>query len=260
MRLRMEQFGWGGNEGEPMNKIKQFYLLILLFPFVLALVGCPTKPDQKPIIVDIDAITSRTPGVSTNRHFLMLPASKDISPGDLEFQEFSRRVSAELIQKGFQPAANLSQADLIIFVGYGIGNPQNNEYSYSMPVFGQTGIASANTFGTINSFGAYSTYSGTTTYTPMYGITGFQSYVGNYTMYFRYLTIDAYDYAAYKKDQSVTELWKATMTSTGTINDLRFVIPYMIVAAGPYLGADTGRKVRVTLQSDDAAVASLRNE
>ena len=44
-----------------------------------------------------------------------------------------------------------------------------------MPVYGQTGISSSNTFGTINTFGNTSTYSGSTYYTPSYGITGYQN-------------------------------------------------------------------------------------
>ncbi len=145
-------------------------------------------------------------------------------------------------------------------MGYGIGNPQNQTYSYALPVFGQTGIASSNTYGTINSYGGYSTYNGTTTYTPTYGITGYQTYVRSATTYFRYFTLDALDLAEYKVTKGIVPLWKMTVTSTGSSNDLRLVMPVLVAASQPYLATNTERKVRVELHFDDPEVLIIKGE
>jgi hypothetical protein len=209
---------------------------------------------------DVDSFSSTSPSVATHRHFVLLPASKDVDPSDLEFQEYCRYVYTALTKDGFEPAKTMDDADVIIFMGYGIGNPQNQTYSYALPVFGQTGVASSNTTGTVNSYGGYSTYNGTTTYSPTYGVTGYQTVVGSRTTYFRYLTLDALDLAEYRATKGIIPLWKMTVTSTGSTNDLRLIMPVLVAASQPYLATNTDHKIRVELSTDDSAVLTIKGE
>lgn len=223
---------------------------------LLLLSGCGGLPVKS----DVDSFSSASPSVAARTHFVLLPASKDVDPSDLEFQEYCRYVAKALTMDGFEPAKTLDDADVIIFMGYGIGNPQNHPYSYALPIYGQTGIASANTYGTINSYGGISTYSGTTTYTPSYGITGYQTVVRSKTTYFRFLTLDALDLAEYRATKSVVPLWKTTITSTGSTNDLRLVMPVLVAEAQPYLAKNTEHKIRVEMDFDDSEVTTIKSE
>ena len=108
-------------------------------------------------------------------------ASNEELQSSIEFERVKKKVETNLIYKGYSITKVISDADLIAFINFGIGEGQNISSSVSMPVYGQTGISSSNTFGTINTFGNTSTYSGSTYYTPSYGITGYQNIPMNYT-------------------------------------------------------------------------------
>lgn len=209
---------------------------------------------------DVDSIVSTSPDAAANKHFVLLPASKDVDPSDLEFQEYCRYVATALAKHGFEPAKTLNDADVIIFMAYGIGNPQNRQFTYSLPVYGQTGVTSSNTTGTINSYGGYTTYNGTTMYTPSYGITGYQKYTSSTTTYFRYMRLDAIDLKQYRATQKIEPLWKMTVTSTGTINDLRRIMPVLVAASQPYLATNTEHKIEVDLDADDSEVLTIKGE
>ena len=103
-------------------------------------------------------------------------------------------------------------------------------------------------------FGAYS---GTTTYTPTYGITGYTTETGSYTTYTRFLLLDAYDLAIYKREQKLSQVWKTNVISIGRSNDLRFVFPYMVAALKPYVAENTGRLVQVDIEEASPAVLEL---
>jgi hypothetical protein len=102
------------------------------------------------------------------------------------------------------------------------------------------------------------TYSGTTTYTPTYGITGSTTHIGTHTVFTRFLFLDAYDIATYAKEQKMSQVWKTNVVSTGSSDDLRLVVPYMVAAMKPYLGTNTGRRIEVVVPGDDPSVQLLR--
>jgi hypothetical protein len=150
------------------------------------------------------------------------------------------------------------EANIAIFLGYGIGEPKEHTYTYSMPVYGQTGVSSSNTFGTATAMGGMATYSGVTTYTPTYGIVGSQTYSGSYVTYTRYVVMDAYDFKSFRETKKEKELWKTEVTSTGSIGDLRYVFPVLIAGSVPYLGGNTGQAVIVTLTDNSPEVLKIK--
>jgi hypothetical protein len=147
-----------------------------------------------------------------------------------------------------------------IVLSYGIGDPETTQYSYSLPVWGQTGVSSARTYGTATTYGNTSYYSGSTTYTPSYGVTGYTSHVGAQTTYFRHALITGYDLKAFKETEKQVQLWRTTVTSTGSSGDLRRVFPVLIGAAIPYLATNTGKQVPVQLYENDQIVRIVKGE
>lgn len=190
--------------------------------------------------------------------YVLLPGGKGVEAGDLQFQEYASYVEKVLREKGFVKAAKFQDADVAIFLAYAIGDPQTYQYTYSLPTWGQTGVSSSNTYGTVSSYGGMATYSGITTYTPTYGFTGSTTHVGTNTVYSRFLFLDAYDAPTYMKKNKMVQVWKTTVVSTGSSGDLRLVVPYMVAAMKPYLGTNTGQKITVEVPLNDPVVQILR--
>jgi len=182
---------------------------------------------------------------------LIFSGMENISPSDLHFKEYEKQINRALKFRGYVPAKNPEEADIAIFFSYGISSPKDNQYTYSTPIWGNTGVSSSNTQGSVYSYGNFSTFSGTTTYTPSYGITGMQSSTETYTTYLRYMVLSAYDFKAFKESEKEIQLWKTEVTSTGSSGDLRRVFPFLVKGATPFIGGNTGEKFEVILYEDD---------
>lgn len=190
--------------------------------------------------------------------YVLLPGGKGVDVNDLQFQEFAAYVDKALKGKGFVKADTFKEAEIAIFLTYAVGDPQSYQYTYSVPTFGQTGVSSSHTSGTVSTYGNSATYSGTTTYMPTYGITGSTTHVTTKTVYSRFLFLIAYDVALYVKEEKMSQVWATNVVSSGSSADLRLVVPYMVAAMKPYLGANTGRKMEVEIPENDPIVQALR--
>lgn len=237
------------------EQIKQIGRTLVTLICITILASCATMQSRR-VVSGVDALAQ--PDASTKKRYIIMPGSKDVQPRDLQFLEYAGYVKKILNEKGFVEASQFADADIAVFLSYGIGNPQTHHYSYELPVWGQTGVSSSTTYGTLSTYGGVGTYSGTTTYTPTYGVTGYTSQVDSYTTYTRFLLIDAYDVALYKQEQKMNQVWKTSAISTGSNNDLRLVFPYMAIAMKPYIGSNTGRKIEVEVLTDDPQVIQLR--
>lgn len=215
--------------------------------------GCATI-----FVLNVDSLAQVE--AAAKKRYVLLPGEKGVSAGDLQFQEFAAYVEKILAERGFVKAASFQDAAVAIFLAYAIGDPQTYQYTYTLPTWGQTGVSSSYTHGTISSYGGMATYSGTTTYTPTYGITGSTTHVGRGTEYSRFLSLDAYDVQTYVKENRMAQVWKTSVVSTGSSGDLRYVVPYMVTAMKPYLGTNTGRQIKVELPANDSAVQVLRGQ
>lgn len=226
-------------------------ITILLAALVVS--GCATMQPQ--FSVRVDSISG---GTADKNSYILLPGNKDTKAEDLQFKEYAAYVNRALIKQGFVPAESFENANVAIFLIYGIGDPQEHQYSYSIPTWGQTGVSSSYTTGTISSYGGYGSYSGTTTYTPTYGITGNTTHIGSHITYFRFMVLDAVDLDEYKKSEKEVQLWKTTVTSSGSSGDLRQVFPILVAASQQYVGKNTGQKVEVNLYEEDERVIEIK--
>jgi hypothetical protein len=100
----------------------------------------------------------------------------------------------------------IENANLIIRMAYGIGNPKTETYT-------QTYTTSTG-------------YSYPVGWTWIYVPPQTKKVTTKTTTYMRYLILEAYD----SKDKR-SQLWKTTLKSEGTDNDLRVVLPHMSAAA-----------------------------
>ncbi len=229
-------------------------LIAGLFIAVL-LAGCATQPKFN---VAVDSLAS--PVAENHRTYVLLPGNEGVTWDDLQFQEYALYVMRVLHAQGFVSAEKAEDADVAIVLSYGIGDPQTQEYTYSLPVWGQTGVSAAHTYGTATAYGNTATYSGTTTYTPTYGVTGYTAHTGSLTTYFRYALITAYDFKEFRESNKQVQLWRTTVASSGSSGDLRRVFPVLVSAAAPYLAKNTGKQMHVQLYESDDMVKAVKGE
>lgn len=232
--------------------MKHRFLLVVIT--VTLLTGCATV--HQSYNVNVDSINA--PQTEFKTKYLLLSGIKDVGEDDLQFREYAGYVDRALAMIGYTKATSFDEAEIAVYLSYGIGDPESHTYSYSVPTWGQTGVSSSTTYGTVNVYGNTASYSGTTTYTPQYGVTGSRTHVGTIITYFRYMILDAIDLEEYGETEEKRQLWKTTVTSTGTSGDLRQVFPVLVAASKEYFGTNTGKKVRVILYENDERVIEVK--
>lgn len=215
--------------------LKRAAFLVGMFVMALAATGCaPT------VTCGVSVNAFAAPNASAYRTYVVLPLDRNVQESDLQFQEFSRYVRRILNARGFKQARSFEDAQIAVFVGYGIGNPQQHLSTYNVPVWGQTGVAASTTTSQVNMYGNAATVTSDTTYTPQFGVTGYRTETESFTTYRRYAVVNAVDVARYKAEQRSVEVWTTTIVSEGFSPDLRAIFPLMIVGAYDLIGANSG--------------------
>lgn len=214
----------------------------------VSLAACETVPS---VTVSVSGLASASAtGIKT---YYLAPDDDKLPANDLQFVEFAGHVERALAARGMTRVYPGSQSlpDVFIFLDYGIGKPRKRIGTYSIPHWGQTGVASSTTTGTVDSSGYYTAQ---TTYTPSYGVTGYSTGVYEYTTYTRHITLDAVYLEANDK---VTPAFRTSIVSEGTSADLRQMFPILLLAARDHLGANTGSAQVIEVKMDDKRISEI---
>jgi hypothetical protein len=187
----------------------------------LGIVGCASNAVESTIETH-----HRLSQGDRSKSIIVLPAQEEKN-GTLEFAEYAKFVEDGFRREGFQVAPPGEPPDLVAFFGYAMDQGRDELYSYAIPQFGQTGVQSSQTFGTVQSYGYGTTYSGTTTYTPSYGITGWTPQVGTRRVFARVAILDIYDLS--RGDEPV-KVYESIITSLGSSAVLGNVIDEMVAS------------------------------
>jgi hypothetical protein len=196
-------------------------------------------------------------GTRDYRSFILLPDGRE---DDFEYREYATYVQHILEQRGLSLAPTPAAADIAIFVGYGIGDPERTAGTYTLPTFGQTGVSQAATQGTVTVYGNTATVNATTNYTPTYGVTGYQTHVYTETVYTRFVRLKAFYLSDFRDRQELVPAFETTVVSAGSSGDLREVMPAMLLAAAPHIGRNTGRAILVDVRDDSPDLQTLRQQ
>jgi hypothetical protein len=233
--------------------MKKMNVILFLLCFLITLIGCATQKSD----VRIDSIKSYD-AKSLGNHILMIPAMKDVDIDDLQFKESHLHLMRALIIAGYEPGIkNLAEVDLGVLFHYGIGEPKTEYFSYSIPIIGQTGGATSTFSGQTYGTTGFSSTSGYIYRAPTFGIVGAYTKTGSVMTYPRWIILEAIDYKEFRKSKKIVPVWKTTITSVGTSDDFRRVFPVMLGAAQDYIGNDTGGKIQVVLDLNDARVKRI---
>ena len=215
--------------------------ILVVFCFLLA--GCAGLRER----ATINSIAS--PHAASYRTFVVLPGDSNVSVNDLEFQSYAAQVQQILESKGFSRSATNSPPDTAVLLFYRMGDPVTTTEHVSIPIFGQTGVSGAQTYGNVNTYGNTATYSATTTYAPTYGITGVMPSSVTRTRYFPQLIVAAYDARRVMENKSsdLVKVWETTVRAVTEMGDRRTAVNRMIQAGAPYIGTDMQRAVEIRL-------------
>ena len=215
--------------------------LLALGVFAALSVCCTTASVAAPVIVS--KVSSFADATAASKKSFVLVHEKDRSiESTFEYKELSQYVKKVLISNGYKEAADAETADVVIFFGYGIGEPKSAQVNVPIPVFGRTGVANAFTTGT--SFG--NSYNASTTITPSYGITGVMNLTETETTYQRWLRLSGVDPQSLRSPSAPIEMWKVEVKSEGLSGDLRYILPFMAYASKAYIGSSSGKQIEVT--------------
>jgi hypothetical protein len=178
----------------------------------------------------------------TDKSYILVPASENYS--GLEFDEYSKYIHNALLDKGFERSKNgASDANLVISVKFDVSDPVTRSVNVSMPQFGQTGISSSYTDGSLSPYGSFSGY---TTHLPSYGITGYSSSVVSKTRYTHSLELSAMKITDWNSpDRNHKEIWKTIVSNSSGGDDLRILMPYLVEESKKYFGKSSGKKISV---------------
>ena len=228
--------------------MRNFFVMTLLIG--VCLLGACTRK----INVEINSIAERgemqSAGSLAGQRCLVLPAKADVRLDDLQFREFSAQVSASLAQRGCTPAQGLENADFVVLLHYGIGEPVIvEEHSYVM----------------------YRPWGRWSRRMPDY-IPVMTTYIFNtcsLSLEARLVEKAAVPPGEAKKGGAASrpkaeegaklgkQLWKIDASHVGQRADLRALFPWLLTAAKEYYGVDSGQTVLVRVSEEDLASASL---
>lgn len=170
--------------------------------------------------------------------FAFLPLTDQ--ENSLEYKTYADLVSQQLRKYQYTHITNEEPADgqfpdVIVIFDYAVDS--GRQVLSSVPIFGQTGVSSSTTRGTINTYGNTATYSGTTTYTPTYGVVG--SSTVSRRKYTRVLLLRMVE-AKSLGTEKVNVLYQASVGSSGSSSQMSKVVPAMIKALFKYFPGKSG--------------------
>ncbi len=223
-----------------MNRFKITGLSIVFVAVIAVLInGCATTPstpvdprmfsEDAVFEVSIKSLAAPDAG-SKGKTFFITSATQNINDNDLEFLEVARYIENALSQKGYVRTDNIENADILMRLAFGIGNPQAStetvvtSHGYSYPVGWMWFTAPP------------------------------QTQTVKTTTYMRNLILEAYDL---KDPKRKSQIWKTTVKSEGTSPDLHRVLAYMVAAASKYFGTNTGSQIDVRISGTDARVLDI---
>jgi hypothetical protein len=226
---------------------------ILFCLSLITLHGC--GPYIPSFDIKVDAIKSEN--ASKKKQYVLSPA--DGKTFDLQFMEFEKYIDIVLQESGFIKVSDIGKANTMIVLRYG-SDRSTYQYNYSRPVFGQTGVSSSNSYGTVSACSNTATYSNQTTYTPSYGVIGYSNGVRTAENFFCYLLLDAFDVSKGVGNGSYESLWTVKVYNKNDFcGDLRRLFPVMLAAAQPYIADSTGKEVCLELKETDERVQKLKD-
>lgn len=219
---------------------------------LLSLFGCTS-----PMVIKVDAIAAPEPITATR--YVILSGMQDVSEDDLYFREFSHYFRVALNRQGYRETS-LQDAELAIYLSYGINPGRTVSYTTSHPVYEWVGGETVVYSETKDEPAGRTKTVGEVWIPSRRQVVGMDVSTHEYTVITGFAILEAKPNKETDNPQALKTLWKTTINSSGESIDLRALMPAMAIAAEPYLGADTGQIKVIKMDHDDARIIQLQQE
>lgn len=150
--------------------------------------------------------------------------------GSLEFQSVESSIRPHLEAAGYRVVSMQDDPDQVLVVSYARDGGRTVQSTALLPLFGQTGVASRTTTGSITTQGNLSTFNATTTNSPSFGMTGVVPVTTAGTVYGRVLVLDIIDIRKSTPDR-LEPVHQIHVVSEGSCPNIHAVLDGMIIAA-----------------------------
>ncbi len=207
---------------------------ILTFIFVLFTGGCAT-----PHSFNVDAINN--PDLEGHRSFVIVSSDASVHEDDLQYKEVKGFVKTALSGKGHYEAPSAEDAEMIVDIAYGIGEPQIDLKMVTQPVF------------------TYEATDPSSTYVrrPSQQIV-FEERVVPETKYDKFIRITARDNREREASEAPKQLWTIHVKIRDKDQDLRKYLPLLVAAATDHIGSDTEHNKKIKIKENDEVVAFVK--
>lgn len=230
-----------------------FRLVSLVLLVVVGLTACGTQS----VKIAVDSIVGQKDIPA--KHYTWLSGMRGTSHNDLHFREFSRYFQTVLQDHGYHETTD-KDAPIAVYFSYGVSPGRTTQYTTTTPIYEwEGGDTIVYTETKKDKKGkTTSTVTSTVTTPARQRLVGMSVGTSRYTVFTRFVTLEAKRYQAGGKPKDMQTLWKSKITSTGPSSDLRALMPIMAAAAAPYIGVDTGETKVVKMKKDDPRVAEFK--
>lgn len=180
---------------------------------------------------------------SDYKKFMIVSDEYKAVENDLAFAEFARQTTQMLERRGFIPVTRAKDAEILVALSYHIDEPQTHTEVVStprpiMPVYPRR-------------HGYY--------YHPFWDYPMYDTSVYQFTTYKKMIRLQAIDAKAFSRAKStVKPIWDIVVTSNNGSSDLRYMMPFMLIAASEYVDKNSNYTVNVSLDQKDPRVGRLR--
>lgn len=184
-----------------------------------------------------------------SKRIVILPGRESLNPNSSEFASASRMLAKILAARGYEIVSKEDSADVLLFFNFGISEPQKHSKTWTTPVYNYTPNqnpgSSQSTYAVSNQYGQpLGTVQGKTQYN--YDSYGTYSYAGERThheeweTYIRFVDLVAIDKTRLAEKNGTNQLWKVTAVSEGQTDDLRLILPFLLISAEGFIETDSG--------------------
>lgn len=226
-------------------KTKLFILPVLLLCVAL-LGGCATR-----YAVRVDALSAPGAAADMARTYSLVSDHSSLEESDLFFKEVAAQVDKVLAGKGLRPARTGGPVNLQIGIEAYLSEPLVETRSHTEPIYLESrGYLRTVRIPVLDSNGKVVRYAYRDYWTPPR--THFAGYVDRdqqVTVYDKILVLSARRIGP--AGDPGEEVWNVRVALRSRSTDYREALPYMLLAAEPYIGKRTGGEEVVVIREDD---------
>lgn len=191
--------------------------------------------------------------------YIVLPLNQGVSPTDGEFQEYSAYLRKALDAHGYRSVLSFEDAQLAVFLGYGIGRLEDHLSSYVMPAVGRMDVTPNTTHAQMSPYGSSRMAASRMLRFSATDLRGDPSSGDGEPTFTRYAIINAVDAEEYRAEQRFMRVWSTKIVSVGHSEDLHTMFPVILAGAWDLIGANADRIVHRQVDLTGAHVLWIKS-